>query len=192
VSAPTVPSTSCSTRSSGAAARPRALAALVALLAWATPVAAALGAPPDADGVRAAVERANSTAVWGEALRRGDPAPLATVWAGDPLVYFSGEVRAYHARGLRLLSTLVELEFLDVAVLPGGRAVAETRERWADRMCSSDGVLHATRAPVVRDRYELVWRSDAWWIVGVDIALEAGSLDWTPASEAPGDAGDCA
>src|SRR5438132_916159 len=81
--------------------------------------------------VRAAVGRANSPAVWGEALRRGDPGPLATVWAGEPLAYFSGEVLAYRARGLRLQSSLVELEFLAVELLAEGDAVAETRERWA-------------------------------------------------------------
>ena len=44
-------------------------------------------AAQDSDAaVRAAVEYANSPAVWGEALRRGDPAPLALAWEGDRLV----------------------------------------------------------------------------------------------------------
>ncbi|HZS03228.1 MAG TPA: hypothetical protein VFE37_31280 [Chloroflexota bacterium] len=138
---------------------------------------------PDAAGVRAAVERANSPEVWGAALRRGDPAPLAAVWAGDPLDYFSREVRAYHARGLRILSSLVDLEFLHVDVLPDGQAVAETRERWTDRLCSLDGELRGTRAAVLNDSYELAWRGEAWWVVGVEIAVEEGSLDWTPPGE---------
>jgi hypothetical protein len=147
----------------------------------ATPVQAQA---PDAAGVRAAVERANSPEVWGEALRRGDPAPLAAVWAGDPLAYFSGEVLAYRARGLRILSSLVDLEFLHVEVLPDGQAVAETREQWADRLCSLDGEPRGTRAAVLNDSYELIWRDEAWWVVGVDIAVEEGSLDWTPPSDA--------
>ena len=134
--------------------------------------------------MRAAVEQANSPAVWGEALRRGDPAPLASVWADEPLAYFSGEIRGYRGRGLRLVSTLVALDFLDVELLPGDQAVADTRERWVDRICTAEGELRGTRAADLRDRYELAWRGDAWWVVGVDIAVEGGSLEWTPATDA--------
>jgi len=116
--------------------------------------------------------------VWGAALRSGDPAPLATIWAGEPLAYFSDEVRAYHARGLRLLSSLVALEFIRVELLPADRAVAETHEHWADTLCTLDGDLRGTRAAALRDTYELAWRAGAWWVVGVDIAVEEGSLDW--------------
>jgi len=134
--------------------------------------------------VRAAVEQANSPAVWGEALRRGDPAPLASVWADDPLAYFSAEIRGYRERGLRLVSTLVALDFLHVELLPGDLAVADTRERWVDRICTAEGELRGTRAADLRDRYELAWRGDTWWVVGVDITVEGGSLEWTPATDA--------
>ena len=81
------------------------------------------------------------------------------------------------------MSTLVALDFLHVEVLPGDQAVADTRERWVDRICTAEGELRGTRAADLRDRYELDWRDDAWWVVGVDITLEGGSLDWTPATD---------
>ena len=165
---------------------------LLALLLARAPFPGAAAAQADVEGVRAAVERANSPEVWGEALRSGDPAPLAAVWEGEPLAYFSGEVLAYRARGLRLLSALAELEFLDVRLLDGGWAVAETRERWFDRLCTDDGELRGERRAVVRDRYELVWRSDAWWVIGVDVALADGSLDWTAALDPPDGPRPCA
>src|SRR5258705_7493881 len=81
------------TARSDRAAPARLLAAPIAALLFSGLLGAALavgapGAPPDEEGVRAAVEQANAPAVWGEALRRGDPAPLASVWADDPLAYF--------------------------------------------------------------------------------------------------------
>jgi hypothetical protein len=174
---------------SARAASPRLLAATIAALLFAGVLGTALavgapGAPPDEEGVRAAVEQANSPAVWGEALRRGDPAPLASVWADDPLAYFSAEIQGYRGRGLRLVSTLVALDFLHVELLPGDQAVADTRERWVDRICTAEGELRGTRVADLRDRYELAWRGDAWWVVGVDITVEGGSLDWTPATDA--------
>jgi hypothetical protein len=133
--------------------------------------------------VRAAVERANSAAVWGEALRSGDPAPLATAWEGDALAYFSGEVLMFQARGLRLLSAPLDLDVLGVEVLGEGRALAETHERWRDRLCTAEGELRAEREAEVRDRYELSWHDDAWWVSGVDVDLVGGSFDWTPAED---------
>jgi hypothetical protein len=135
--------------------------------------------------VQAAVERANSAAVWGEALRLGDPAPLAAAWVGDPLTYFSGEVLAFRARELRLLSTLNHLEFLDVRLVGDDRALATTRERWFDRLCTADGELRAERTAEVEDRYELVWADGQWWVAGVDVVLTGGSFDWQPASDPP-------
>jgi hypothetical protein len=111
-------------------------------------------------------------------------APLASVWADDPLAYFSAEIQGYRGRRLRLVSTLVALDFLHVELLPGDQAVADTRERWVDRICTAEGELRGTRAADLRDRYELAWRGDAWWVVGVDITVEGGSLDWTPATDA--------
>lgn len=151
---------------------------LLALVLAGSPSPAA--AQADAAGVRAAIERANSPAVWGEALRRGDPAPLAAVWTGDPLRYFSGEVLMYRARGLRLLSTPVDLQVIAVDLLPEDRAVAETAEEWRDRLCTVDGELRGERHALVRDRYELEWRDGAWWVSGVDVELVGGSFDWAP------------
>jgi hypothetical protein len=153
---------------------------------------AALGAPSlvaaqgDAEGVHAAVERANSPAVWGEALRSGNPAPLSTVWAGDALAYFTGEVLMYADRRLRLLSTAVDFQVLAIELLSGDRAVAESREQWHDRLCTAAGELRGERYAVVLDRYELAWHDGAWWVTGVDVELVAGSFDWTPAED-PGD-----
>jgi hypothetical protein len=87
---------------------------------------------------------------------------------------------------------LVELEFLDVRLLDGGRAIAETRERWLDRLCTDDGELRGERRAEVRDRYELVWRAGAWWVSGVDVALADGSFDWTPALDPPDGPRPCA
>jgi hypothetical protein len=142
--------------------------------------------------VRAAVELANSAEVWGAALRLGDPTPLAAAWTDDPLAYFSGEVLAYRARGLRLLSTLLELEFLDVRLLADDRAVAETRERWLDRMCTDEGELRGERWAEVEDHYELVWHDGQWRVAGLDIALTAGSFDWQPAMDPPDGPSPCA
>lgn len=137
----------------------------------------------DAAGVRAAVERANSDAVWGEALRRGDPASLTMAWEGDALAYFSGEVAMFRARGLRLVSAPLDLEVLAVELQGDGRALAETHERWGDRLCTAEGELRAQREAEVRDRYELSWHDDTWWVSGVDVDLVAGSFDWTPAED---------
>jgi hypothetical protein len=153
----------------------------VALALLAAPAPAV--AQADADGVRAAVERANAPAVWGEALRSGDPAPLATVWAGDALEYFSGEVLMYRERGLRLLSAPVALQVIAVEMTPDSRAVAETWEEWHDRLCTAAGELRGERHAVVRDRYELEWYDDAWWVSGVEVELLAGSFDWAPAED---------
>ncbi len=142
--------------------------------------------------VRAAVELANSDQVWGAALRLGDPALLAAAWTDDPLAYFSGEVLGYRARGLRLLSTLLELQFLDVRLVADDRAIADTRERWLDRMCTDEGELRGERWAEVEDRYELVWRDDGWRVAGLDIALTAGSFDWQPAVDPPGGPSPCA
>jgi hypothetical protein len=150
---------------------------------------ALIGAPSlssaqaDADGVRAAVERANSSAVWGEALRTGDPAPLASVWSGDALDYFTEEVLMYRARGLRLLSVPVDLQVVAVELSPDGRAVAETREEWHDHLCTAEGELRGERHAVVRDDYELEWHDGAWWVTGVEVELVAGSFNWTPAQD---------
>jgi len=163
--------------------------ALAALLAGGP---RAVLAQADADGVRAAVERANSPAVWGEALRRADPAPLATIWAGDALDYFSGEVLMFRARGLRLLSTPVDLQVLGVELLPGDRAQAETTEEWHDYLCSAEGELRGERRARVRDRYELEWRDAAWWVSGVDVDLVGGSFSWTPAEDPAESASPCA
>jgi hypothetical protein len=133
--------------------------------------------------VRAAVVHANSETVWGDALRRGDAAPLVAAWEGEPLTYFSREIQQYRDRGLRLLSTLVELEFLEVTLDGEGRAVVSTRERWHDRTCTDEGELRAERWPEVLDRYELVQRADGWRVTGVDITSATGSLDWTPAAD---------
>ena len=160
----------------------------VLLLLWPAPATA----QSDLAAVRAAVERANSPAVWGEALRRGDPEPLAAAWEGEPLAYFTGEVLAYRARGLRLLSTLVELEFLGVRVLDDGHALAETRERWLDRVCTEAGELRGERQAVVRDRYELVFGVNGWRVSGVEIHLDDGSFDFTPALDPPDDPSPCA
>ena len=73
------------------------------------------------------------------------------------------------------MSTLVALDFLHVELLPGDQAVADTRERWVDRICTAEGELRGTRAADLRDRYELAWRSDTWRVVGVDITLEGGA-----------------
>ena len=149
------------------------------------PLAAPASAQPDLDAVRTAVKLANSPAVWSEALRRGDPSPLATVWEGEPLAYFSAEVVDYRTRGLRMLSTLEALEFLDVRLLAEGRATADTREAWSDLLCTDAGELRGVRRSESRDRYELVWHEDTWWVSGVEIALLAGSFDWTPAVDPP-------
>ncbi len=151
----------------------------LALVAWPRPATA----QADAEAVRAAIERANSPAVWGEALRRGDPAPLAAAWTGDPLDYFSGEVRMYRARGLRLLSTPVALQVVDVEFPSDTRALAETEEEWHDRLCTDEGELRAERQASVRDHYELDWHDGAWWVSGVDVELVGGSFDWTPAAD---------
>ncbi len=142
--------------------------------------------------MRAAVERANSPAVWGEALRRGDPAPLEAGWEGEALGYFSAEVLTFRQRGLRLLSTLVELEFLEVELLGDGRAVAETGERWHDRVCTDSGELRGERRPEVRDRYELVWRDGDWRVSGVEVELTGDSFDWRPAADPPAGPSPCA
>ncbi|HWP29563.1 MAG TPA: hypothetical protein VNM50_08485 [Chloroflexota bacterium] len=147
----------------------------------ARPMLAQSAAPQDdPTAVRAAVERANAPEVWGEALRRGDPAPLAEVWTGDALAYFAGEVRAYAARGLRLLSTPVHFEILDVTIGEDGHARVATREEWHDVLCTADGRVEGRRQAVVRDVYALVWRDGRWWVEGVDIGLEAGSFAWEP------------
>jgi hypothetical protein len=140
---------------------------------------------PDFDAVRAAVKLANSPAVWGEALRRGDPSPLATAWEGEPLAYFSAEVVNYRARGLRMLSTLEALDFLDVRLLDQRSATAETREAWFDLLCTESGEVRGVRRSETRDRYELVRHGDTWWVSGVEIALTAGSFDWTDAVDPP-------
>jgi hypothetical protein len=149
-------------------------------------------AQADADGARAAVERANSPAVWGEALRSGDPAPLATVWAGDALNYFTGEVVMYRERGLRLLSTVVAFEVIAVELTAPGRAIAETREAWHDRLCTQAGELRGERHAEARDRYELDWHDDGWWVSGVDVELLAGSFNWTPAQDPDNSPSPCA
>jgi hypothetical protein len=158
---------------------PGALLLTFALLGRSAPAIA----QADAAGAAAAIERANSASVWGEALRLGDPAPLATVWAGDPLRYFSGEVLMYRGRGLRLLSTAVDLQVLAVNLLPEDRAAAETAEEWRDRLCTADGELRGERHALVRDRYELEWADGAWWVSGVDVDIVGGSFDWTPAED---------
>jgi hypothetical protein len=163
---------------------------LAALVAGAAP--RAFADPFDPWAVRVTVERANSAAVWGEALRRGDPAPLATAWDGDPLAYFSGEVLMYRARGLRLLSAPLDLQVLAVEALPDGRATAETAERWLDYLCTAEGELRGVRQADVRDRYELTWRDDAWWVSGVDVELVGGSFDWTPAADPASGPSPCA
>ncbi len=149
-------------------------------------------AQSDVAEVQAAVERANSSAVWGEALRSGDPAPLATVWEGDPLTYFSGEVLAYRARDLRLLSAVVDLDFLSVDLLSDDRAVAETHEQWLDRLCTAAGELRGERHPEVQDRYELNWHDGTWWVSGVDVDLVGGSFDWDPAEDPESGPSPCA
>ena len=168
---------------------PRALALALAVCAV-VPLPAAAQDP--LAEVQAAVELANSAEVWGAALRLGDPAPLAAAWTDDPLAYFTGEVLAYRARGLRLLSTLLDLEFLDVRLVADDRAVAETRERWLDRMCTDEGELRGERRAEVEDRYELVWRDGQWRVAGLDIALTAGSFDWQPAMDPPDGPSPCA
>ena len=165
---------------------------LLALTLLATPRSAASQLDDLLAAVRATVERANSAAVWGEALRSGDPAALTLVWWGEPLTYFSGEVLAYRDRGLRLLSRLVDLEFLDTRLVDDNRAEVETRERWADQLCTDDGELRAARAAEVRDRYELTWRDGAWWVTGVDVELTGGTFDWQPASDPPDPPSPCA
>jgi len=142
-----------------------------------------VAAQGDADGVRAAVERANSPAVWGKALRSGDPAPLSTVWAGDALAYFTGEVLMYADRGLRLLSTAVDFQVVAIELVSGDLALAESQEEWHDRLCTAAGELRGERYAGVRDRYELAWHDGAWWVTGVDVELVAGSFDWTPAED---------
>ena len=137
----------------------------------------------DTAAVRVAVEQANSAAVWGEALRSGDPATLATVWAGDALEYFSREVVMYRERGLRLLSTPLAFDVVAIELTAPGRAVAETREEWHDRLCTPVGELRGERHALTWDRYELYWRDNAWWVSGVDVELVAGSFDWTPAED---------
>jgi hypothetical protein len=155
------------------------------LLLVAPLMAAPVSAQPDLDAVRAAVKLANSPAVWSEALRRGDPSPLANAWAGEPLAYFSAEVVDYRTRGLRMLSTLEALEFLDVRLLDERSATADTREAWFDLLCTDAGELRGVRRSETRDRYELVWQEGTWWVSGVEIALLDGSFDWTPAVDPP-------
>jgi hypothetical protein len=147
---------------------------------------------PETSAIRAAILLANSEAVWGEALRIGDPAPLAVAWEGEPLAYFSSEILQYRSRGLRLLSALVEIEFLEVSLEGAGRAVVTTRERWHDRTCTDAGQLRAERQPEVLDRYELTHRPDGWRVTGVDIVLASGSLDWTPTADSPDGPSPCA
>lgn len=164
------------------------LLTLIALLA--APLAVA--AQPDEAGVRAAVRYANSPAVWSEALRQGDPTPLAAVWVGDPLGYFSGEVLMYRSRGLRILSHLDALDFRDVQVFDDGRASARTYERWHDLLCTVEGEFRAERTAEAEELYELLWRDDAWWVSGVEVTLAAGSFDWTDAVDPPAEPSPCA
>lgn len=154
------------------------------------PALAQTAAPLDPTGVRATVERANAPDVWGEALRRGDPTPLSEVWTGEALAYFAGEVREYAARGLRLLSTPVRFEIVDVTISEDGRASVSTREEWHDVLCTADGRVEGRRWAVVHDVYVVVWRDGQWWVEGVDIALEAGSFAWEPPTAGRGT--DCA
>lgn len=152
---------------------------LVLALWLAVPLASDAGGADEA-AVRAAVELANSPAVWGAALRSGDPAPLALAWTGDPLAYFSGEVLEYRARGLRLLSTLESLEFLAVRLLDAAHAEAHTRERWHDFLCSADGEPRGERRAYAEDQYTLTLGADGWRVSGVEITLLDGSFDWDP------------
>lgn len=130
--------------------------------------------------MRAAVERANSPTVWTAALRQGDPTPLAAAWTGDALTYFSGEILAYRARGLRLVSELVWLEVLEVHLLDTAHARARTREQWRDWLCAVAGEPRGRRAPLVEDTYTLVRTAAGWRVSGVDITLLAGSFEWEP------------
>lgn len=139
------------------------------------------GRADDEAAVRAAVELANSPAVWGEALRRGDPAPLASAWTGDSLGYFSAEVEAYRARGLRLVSRLQALEWVAVTRLDADHAEALTRERWQDWICTADGEPRGWRAAYAADRYALTRQPAGWRVEHVEIALLDGSFDWTDA-----------
>jgi hypothetical protein len=164
---------------------------------WATligPFVGLAGATPRSEraAIEAAVRQANSDAVWGQALRSGDPAPLAAAWEGDPLHYFSQEVLEFRARGLRLVSTLLELEFLEVALEGSDRARATTRERWLDLTCTEAGELRAERRPEVRVEYRLIRRADGWRVDGVEITLEGGSFDWTPTEDAAEGTSPCA
>jgi len=134
--------------------------------------------------VRAAVELANAPSVWTDALRRGDPSLLAAAWTGDALAYFSQEILDYRARGLRLVSTPLSLDVLEVQLVDATHATARTREQWEDWVCTEDGEPRGTRAPHVEDAYTLVRTPEGWRVRGVEVVLLTGSFDWAPIPEA--------
>ncbi len=122
----------------------------------------------DEDEIRAAVQRANSDEIYGEAYRTSNPDLLEAAWAGEALLDMRDDIDGLKAQNQYLDLQLEDMDVRQIEELGPGRVRAVTVERWLARLYQTNGVYVGFQRQSVENRYLLEQRDDGWYITEVD------------------------